>query len=189
MQPARGYATYKDVLEAPEHMIAEIVDHSLELSPRPSVVHALAASAIQSDVHGAFHRRLGAGGPGGWWILFEPELHLGPDVVVPDIAGWRRDRLPRLPESAFTTAVPDWICEVVSPKSGGFDRVRKMRAYAREGVGHAWLVEPLQQTLEVFRLVAGQWLVTSLHAREETVRAEPFEAIEIHLLRWWTDSE
>ncbi len=188
MKPARRRATYADLLKAPEHMVAEIIDGDLYTSPRPASPHALAASAIGSDLFGPFHREPGdPAGPGGWWILFEPELHLGPDVVVPDLAGWRREQLPRLPSVAYFTQVPDWVCEVVSPSTGAIDRVRKMRIYARERVSHAWLVEPLQRTLEVYRLEVDRWVVANTYSGTECVHAEPFEAIELQLVRWWLE--
>ena len=188
MDPSRRRATYEDVLNAPEHVVAEIIDGELYASPRPASPHAVAASAIGADLFGPFHRSPGdPAGPGGWWILDEPELHLGADVVVPDLAGWRRERLPQLANVAYFTQAPDWICEVVSPATGGLDRVRKMRIYAREQVAHAWLVDPLQQTLEVYRLEGGRWLVASTHGGDEQVRAEPFAAVELQLARWWLE--
>ena len=188
MDPARRRATYEDILNAPEHMVAEIVDGELYTSPRPASPTALAASGIGSDVFGPFHRSPGdPAGPGGWWILFEPELHLGSDVLVPDLAGWRRARMPQLTDVPYFTLVPDWICEVVSPTTGRLDRVRKMRAYGREQVAHAWLVDPLQKTLEVYRLDDGRWVVAATYGGDEWVRAEPFEAVELHLTRWWLE--
>jgi Uma2 family endonuclease len=189
MKPAGRRATYEDLLEVPENMVAEIIDGELYASPRPASPHARAASGIGSDLWGPFDRPPnGPGQPGGWWILFEPELHLGPDVIVPDVAGWRREKMPVLANVAYFDVAPDWACEVVSPTTAGTDRVRKMRIYARESVAHLWLVEPLAKTLEVYRLHAGQWLVASTHAGSERVRAEPFEAIELDLTRWWLES-
>src|SRR5207249_2269272 len=94
----------------------------------------------------------GADRPGGWWILFEPELHLGENVLVPDHAGWRRERMPLLPDVAAFTLAPDWVCEVISPSTAHIDRGRKLRAYAREQVAHLWFVDPLARTIEVYRL-------------------------------------
>ncbi len=184
----RRRATYEDLLKVPDTMVAEILDGELYATPRPASPHANAASGIASDVRGPFHREPGGPGqPGGWWILFEPELHLGPDVVVPDVAGWRREKMPVLPNVAAFTQAPDWACEVVSPTTAGTDRVRKMRIYAREAVGHLWLVEPLARTLEVYRLENGRWLVAATHGGSERVRAEPFEAVELELTRWWLE--
>src|SRR5436190_1672707 len=127
-------ATYDDLLKVPEHLVAEILDGDLYASPRPAPRHAVASSGVGGALYGPFDR--GRGGPGGWRILFEPELHLGHDVVVPDLAGWRRERLPRLPEAAFFSIAPDWVCEVLSPSTAAMDRVKKITIYAREGVSH-----------------------------------------------------
>src|SRR5436189_2682935 len=148
--PTRRRATYDDLCRVPEHLVAEILDGELLVTPRPAPRHAQVGSALVTELHGAFGQ--GRGGPGGWWILYEPELHLGEDVVVPDIAGWRRERLPALPETAYFTIAPDWICEVVSPSTASLDRVKKLNVYARERVPHAWLVDPIGQTFEVLRL-------------------------------------
>ena len=129
----------------------------------------------------------GADAPGGWWILFEPELHFGSDVVVPDIAGWRRTSMAVLPNVAFFEQAPDWICEVVSPSTGRVDRGRKMRIYAREKVAHLWMVDPIIRTLEVYRLEDDRWIVAGTHAGNDVVHAEPFDAVELDLSRWWLD--
>ena len=105
-------ATYQDVLDAPAHLVAEIVDGTLYTHPRPAPPHALASSSLQGDLSSAF--QFGRGGPGGWWIIFEPELHLGEDIVVPDLAGWHRERMPELPDTAYFALAPDWVCEVLS---------------------------------------------------------------------------
>jgi len=167
---------------------AEIIDGDLYASPRPASPHALASSAIGSDLFGRFNDPPGSEpGPGGWWILIEPELHLGPDVLVPDIAGWRRERMPVLPNVVGFTLAPDWLCEVVSPSTRALDRTRKMRIYARETVPHCWLVDPLTRTLEVYRLEAGGWVLTDTFGGATRVRAEPFAAVELDLRRWWLD--
>jgi Uma2 family endonuclease len=126
--------------------------------------------------------------PGGWWLLFEPELHFGDDVLVPDLAGWRCEHLPRIPNAAALALPPDWLCEIISPSSVRHDRIAKMRAYARNGVAAVWLVDPIARTLENHRLDAGRWLVVSTHAGDETTRIEPFDAIELRLTRWWLDA-
>lgn len=140
------------------------------------------------DLRGPFNREPdGPGNPGGWWILAEPELHLGPDVIVPDLAGWRRERMPRIPDVAHFELPPDWVCEVVSPRTGILDRRRKMPIYAREGVSHLWIVDPILKTIEVYRLQTGSWVVASTHGGDELVRAEPFEALELEIARWWLE--
>ena len=143
-------ATYDDVLNAPDNKVAEILDGELFLSPRPAPRHALATSRLLSFLGDPFDQ--GRGGPGGWWILVEPELHFGKHVVVPDIAGWRRERMPSVPDVAWLALAPDWICEVLSPSTARIDRARKLRIYAEAGVAHAWLVDPIQRTIEVFQL-------------------------------------
>jgi Uma2 family endonuclease len=184
----RRRATYADLVAVPEHLVAEIVDGELITSPRPAPPHALAASAIGSVLFERFNGESGGtSDPGGWWILDEPELHLGDDVLVPDIAGWRRERMARLPSDAYFTVPPDWVCEVISPSSGRLDRTRKMPIYARVGVEHLWLVEPPARTLEVYRLAGGRWTVEITLAASEPVAIPPFEATTIDMRRWWTD--
>ena len=181
-------ATYADLLRVPDHLVAEIIDGELVTSPRPASPHARAASRIFADLDGPFDLPPGSSGaPGGWWLLFEPELHLGEDVLVPDLAGWRRERMATLPNVAAFTQAPDWVCEVVSPATGAVDRGRKMRIYARESVGNLWLVDPLARTLEVYRLESARWVVVSTHAGADRIRAEPFDAIELDPGRWWLE--
>ena len=182
-EKARKRATYEDILNAPENVVAEILDGELFLTPRPSFLHGVASSVLGGEIGPPFHR--GRGGPGGWWIIFEPELHLGADVLVPDLAGWRRERMPTPPEGVGVTVFPDWVCEVLSPSTERTDRMRKLRIYAREGVGHAWLVSPDQRTLEIFRLKEGQWVLLAVYGDDEVLRAEPFDAIELDLLPLW----
>jgi Uma2 family endonuclease len=129
----------------------------------------------------------GAGGPGGWWIVYELELHLGRDVVVPDWAGWRRSRVPMMPDAPWCSVAPDWVCEILSPSTASLDRVKKLAVYAREQVRHAWLIDPTARTLEVLRLEGGRWMVLATHAGTETVRAEPFEALELALRDLWIE--
>ncbi len=176
-------ATYDDLVKLPEALVAEIVNGELHASARPAVKHAAAGSILGSWLVPAYWH--GRGGPGGWWVLYEPELHLGADVLVPDWAGWRRERMPALPDAAFVSLAPDWVCEILSPSTAAFDRVTKLTVYAREGVGHAWLVDPLARTLEVLRLESGRWSILATHLGDETVRVEPFADIEIRLPLLW----
>ncbi len=194
LQPARKRATYADVLAAPEGWTAEIIDGELHLSPRPSSPHLGAASILGADLIDAFGRLRGGRGPGGWWILDEPELHLGEDdprdeVLVPDLGGWRRARMPRVPDTPGFTLPPDWVCEVVSPGSVRRDRVLKLRVYSRVQVAHVWLVDPLARTLEVLRLEGDHYAIVAAHAGDEMVRAEPFDMVDLDIGGWWLTRE
>jgi len=184
---ARRRATYEDLLKVPDILIAEILDGELITSPRPASPHARATSVIRVEIDPFDRRPGGPSGPGGWWTLFEPELHLNADILVPDLAGWRRERMPVLRDVPYFEQAPDWVCEVVSPSTGRLDRVRKMPIYAREQVRHIWLVDPLQQTLEVYRLEEQRWVLVSSHGDTEMIRAEPFEAIELDMSHWWLE--
>jgi Uma2 family endonuclease len=179
----REHATYEDLMQVPDNMVAELIDGQLYASPRPAGPHTNAASALGFFLGPAY--QFGRGGPGGWWIHVEPELHFGRNVLVPDISGWRRERMPQFPQNHVFAICPDWVCEVVSPSSGRLDRIRKMPIYAREGVGHAWLVEPLQQTLEVFANDGESWRVIATHGENEVARIPPFEQVEIDLTLLW----
>lgn len=183
--PAHRRATYEDVLRAPRHMVAEVLDGELHLQPRPAKPHAAAATALGEELGPPFKR--GRDGPGGWILLDEPELHLGEDILVPDLGGWRRARMPMLDDEAYFTLAPDWVCEVVSPGTAKIDRAVKLPIYAREGVGHAWLVDPLSRTLEVLRREGTQWLIVAVHRDDARVRAEPFDAVELDLAIVWAD--
>ena len=178
-------ATYDDLVRLPDLFVAEIAGGELHASPRPAFPHADAGAAVGGWLVPPFS--WGRGGPGGWWIVYEPELHLGPDVLVPDWAGWRRTRMPQRPETPYCPVAPDWLCEIVSPSTAAFDRVNKSAIYAREGVLYAWLIDPVARTLEVRRLVDGAWTIVATHSGEATVRAEPFEEIEMELVRFWGD--
>jgi Uma2 family endonuclease len=179
----RRRATYEDVLNAPEHKVAEIIDGVLYLSPRPAFPHAGATTMLVSDLAGPFDR--GRGGPGGWRIFVEPELHFGEDVLVPDIAGWRISRMPEQPTGVGTKLAPDWLCETLSPSTARLDRTKKLGIYAREGVPHVWFVEPKRQTLEVFVLRGANLVTQATYRGRERVRVEPFEVVEIELAVLW----
>jgi Uma2 family endonuclease len=178
-------ATYEDVLNAPEHKVAEILDGELFLSPRPASRHSLASSRLGA-ILAPFDD--GRSRPGGWWILDEPELHFGEDVVVPDLAGWRRERMPAVPDVPFLSFAPDWVCEVLSPSTERIDRGRKLRIYANAGIAHAWFVNPVERTLEVLRLRDGAWTIVAVCSGPDPVRVKPFDAIELPLGRLWVET-
>ncbi len=184
---ARRLATYQDVLDAPEHMVAQVVNGELHVHPRPASPHAVASSALGEELGPPFKR--GRGGPGGWIILDEPELHLGADILVPDLAGWKRERMSTVAKAAYFTLSPDWVCEVLSPGTARLDRAGKLPIYAREGVQHVWLVDPELRTLEVLRREGRGWFLVDVHSENARVRAEPFDAIELELGALWADME
>lgn len=178
-----GPATYADIEALPPNMVGEIIQGVLYANPRPATPHAQSTSSLGGELHGPFRR--GRGGPGGWILLDEPELHFGEDVVVPDIAGWRRERMPELPETAFLTLAPDWLCEALSPSTAKLDRTKKLPLYARVRVPHVWLVDAEQKTLEVFRLDGATYRLVATCADDANIRAEPFDAVELELGALW----
>ncbi len=176
-------ATYQDVLDAPMHMVAEIVEGTLYTHPRPAPPHARASSVLGGKIGDPFD--FGEGGPGGWWIIDEPELHLGEDILVPDVAGWRRERMPEFPDTAFFTLAPDWVCEVLSPSTRDLDRHGKRPVYAREGMRHLWFIDPLARDLEAFELRDGEWVLIATARNDDPVSIPPFEAITFPLDALW----
>ena len=176
--------SYADLAALPEHLVGEIVGGELYASPRPASPHARASSRLGIGL-ASFD---GDGSdPGGWVILDEPELHRGEQVVVPDLAGWRRERMPEMPDAPFFELAPDWVCEVSSPSTAILDRQRKMPVYLEAGVQHLWLVDPIARMLEVFHsnVDGSHWLLLAVHANDDKVRAMPFDAIELDLARLW----
>ena len=187
-KPAKRPATYDDVLQAPPHKVAEIIEGELILSPRPAGPHAVAESALFGELNGPFAR--GRGGPGGWILLVEPELHLGAHVLVPDLAAWRRETMSAVANEPYFTIRPDWICEVLSPSTERHDRSAKLALYAAAGVHHAWLVNPLQHTLEVLQLspeTPTQWLSLGVFHDDARVSGAPFEFFDLDLSILWQD--
>ncbi len=183
VQTSKPKATYQDVLDAPPHKVAEIVDGTLYTHPRPAAPHAIAGSVFGSIINRSFHQ--GRGGPGGWWIINEPELHLGGDIVVPDVAGWRRKRMPVFPTGAHFTLVPDWVCEVLSPSTRRLDLGRKKAVYAREGAAHHWFIDPSDCSLEAFELRDMKWVLIERLWGNAEVSLPPFEAISFNLGDLW----
>ncbi|WP_367026057.1 Uma2 family endonuclease [Methylococcus sp. ANG] len=185
-RPAERLAEYRDLFDLPEHVIGEILNGQLVTQPRPAPRHAQATSILTGEIVPPYHQ--GRGGPGGWWILFEPEMHLGPHILVPDLAGWRRERMPALPDEAYFTLAPDWVCEVLSPGTARIDRVVKMPIYAGQAVQWLWLVEPDLHTLEVFRLHDGHWLLEGAWQEADEVRAPPFAELAFSLADLWAST-
>lgn len=181
--PARRAAAYEDLAAIPEHFVGEIIDGELYTSPRPGAHHARAASRLGATLDGPFDQ--GRGGPGGWIILDEPELHLTGQAMVPDLAGWRRTRMPVLPEVAAFELAPDWICEVLSPGTEALDRSLKMPRYAEAGVSHAWLIDPRSRSLEVYERRAGGFHLLAQHRDTALVQVVPFEVVPIELAVLW----
>jgi Uma2 family endonuclease len=176
-------ATYADIEALPPHVTGEIVFGVLHTHPRPSPRHGLAANRLSQEVTGPFD--FGRGGPGGWIFIVAPELHLGRHVVVPDISGWRQERLTTFPETAYIEAPPDWLCQVLSPTTQAFDRTDKLAVYAEFGVKHCWYVDPIAKTHEVFALTGGKWLLAATFKDADPVTAPPFEVHTFALDVMW----
>lgn len=186
-QSAPRRATYQDVIDAPEGMIAEIVDGALRLQPRPASWHQRAVFSLAGELDGPFQKARG-GGVGGWWFAVEAELHLGDDVLVPDIAGWRRSRMPEYPDAPAFTIPPDWVCEVLSPSTRAYDRTTKRDRYAHHGVAFLWLVSTDARTLEAFALEGGRWVLAGAFGPGDSVAAPPFDAAPFPLDALWPDA-
>lgn len=182
--PARRAATYADLCALPSNVIGQIVFGVLYAHPRPPPKHARAATALREDLGPPFNRA--RGGPGGWIILHEPEVHLGPHVLVPDLAGWRRERMPEMPvDKAYFELAPDWACEVLSASTASLDRGDKRKVYQQRGVTNLWFVDPDACTLETFVLEANGYRLVEVFSGTTQVRAEPFDPIEIELGALW----
>jgi Uma2 family endonuclease len=184
-EAARRKATYADLEALPPGVVGEILLGVLHALPRPRIRHARAATRLGAGLGPPFDE--GRGGPGGWVFLDEPELHLGEDVLVPDLAAWRRERLPELPDAAFLTVSPDWVCEVLSPSTRALDVTDKRAIYRRESVGHLWYIDPDPEahTLEVQRWSSSGYVIVATWRGDVAVRAEPFDAIELSLGALW----
>jgi len=178
-QAAYIRSLYAAIETLPDGMVGEIINGQLYTQPRPAGPHALTVSNLGADLIAPFGR--GRGGPGGWWIIFEPEVHLKRDaeVVVPDMAGWRRERMPRIPNDQRFDVVPDWVCEVLSPSTASRDRELKMPLYATYGVRHAWLIDPIARILEAFELREGSWTTLAAFRDGDRICAPPFEALPL----------
>ncbi|CCE24936.1 Uma2 family endonuclease [Methylotuvimicrobium alcaliphilum] len=175
--------SYDDILALPENLVGEIINGRLEVQPRPAPKHALTCSSLGIEIGSLFHGR--HGGSTGWWILDEPELHIGGHVLVSDLAGWRKQRMPQLPETAWFEMVPDWVCEVLSPATAKIDRSEKMPIYAGLGVFYCWLIDPMLHTLETYRLQEGHWLLQQSLKDDDQVSADPFAEHSFSLSHLW----
>jgi Uma2 family endonuclease len=185
-EPAERRARYEDLFDLPENLVGEVIAGEVHTHPRPAPRHARASSSIGIKVGGPFDQGED-GGPGGWWILDEPELHLGEDILVPDLAGWRRERMPKLPETAWFELAPDWVCEVLSPATARTDRALKLPRYAAAGISHCWLIDPDARLLEAYANREGRWLLLGAWGGDDAVRIEPFDAIALELAGLWAD--
>ena len=181
--PKKRPATYADLLALPENVVGQVVDGELVVAPRPAPAHAVATTFLSGQLSEPYGR--GKGGPGGWLIVFEPELHLGEQVLVPDLAGWLRERLPRLPETAWFELRPDWVCEVLSPSTAILDRTRKQGIYREHGVPWLWFVDPPLRTIEVLRLAGQDWVVAGTFGGASEARIPPFDAVAIDIGALW----
>ena len=183
---ARNRAVYEDLFDIPENKTGEIINGELIVTPRPSRRHSIATSRLGSELIPAYDFGRG-GGPGGWIILDEPEISFGEDILVPDLAGWKKERFPVEEPHNWISVAPDWVCEILSPWTAQVDRTEKMPVYARHQVSHAWLIDPILKTLEVFQFEPGRWVVLGVYAKSAKVRAEPFVAIELDLGLLWLE--
>lgn len=185
LAPSPRRADYDDLQAVPRHLVAELIEGVLYTQPRPASPHAYATSGLGSDLVNPFQR--GRGGPGGWFILDEPEIHFGPspDVVVPDLAGWRCQRMPQVPDTPHFELTPDWLCEAISPSTAAHDRTTKLDVYLRERVPFIWFLDPRARTLEVLGLDGVSYRIIATYAADRKVRAEPFNAIELDLSLLW----
>ena len=176
---------YEQLEALPERLTGEILNGQLHAEPRPSGRHLRVESTLGSKVHRCYDE--GDGGPGGWWILVEPEVHLVRDieVAVPDLGGWRRERMPALPDDHRFEIVPDWVCEVLSPSTSSKDREIKMPIYAGHGVAYIWLGDPNRRTLEAYALDNGEWRQIAQAQDDQVISVPPFEALRLELVTLW----
>ncbi|MEW6267543.1 MAG: Uma2 family endonuclease [Thermodesulfobacteriota bacterium] len=184
---AKRKAVYDDLYTLPENMTGEIIEGELFALPRPGYKHSTTASVLGSEIIPPYRFGKG-GGPGGWIITIEPEVMFGENLLVPDLAGWKKERLPEPPKDNWTMVSPDWVCEILSPSTFRIDRVRKMPIYAAHVVPYLWLIDPVAKLLETFKLKDGAWMVLGNYAENDKVRVEPFQEVEIDLANlWWGD--
>jgi len=184
-EPASDEATYEDLLRVPPNKVAEIVNGRLRTHPRPGPRHARASASLGGELFQPFDK--GSGGPGGWWIFDGPELHLGPHVLMPNLAGWRRERMPVLPDTAWFELAPDWVREILSSSAARLDRAEKMPIYLQAGVSHAWLVDPEIHVLEAYENRQAHWIQVGVYKNDDPLSVAPFDAIEFGLDTLWVE--
>jgi Uma2 family endonuclease len=185
-EPAKKRVVYEDLFDIPDNMTGEIISGELIVTPRPSRKHTITTSRLGGEIVPAYDFGRG-NGPGGWIIIVEPEIAFGENILVPDLAGWKKERFPMEEPHNWISVAPDWVCEVLSPGTAQADRAGKMPIYAQHQVSNAWLIDPILKTLEVFRFELGRWVVLGVYARSAKLRAEPFAEIEIDLGLLWLE--
>lgn len=185
-EPARKRATYDDLYTIPKNMVGEIIDGDIVASPRPSRKHGYSASIIGNELGPPYN--MGRGGPGGWIIIGEPEISFGDNILVPDLAGWKKERFPESEDHNWISISPDWVCEIISQGSIRIDRVEKMGIYVQHMVSYFWIIDPSNKTFEALKNEAGRWLIIGTYAEDDKVRAEPFQEIEIDLNCLWLEN-
>ncbi len=185
VKTTKAAGLYGQLCALPEGLTGEIINGRLYTEPRPAWSHIWTGSALQGELHGPFNK--GIGGPGGWWIVAEPEIHFVRDVevVVPDLAGWRRERMPNPPRDHRVEVVPDWVCEILSPGTRSKDRELKMPLYAKYGVAYLWLIDPDVKRLEAYELKEGKWTALGVYEGDAEARIPPFDAIVLRLADLW----
>ena len=178
---AKSISLYEQLEQLPESLTGQILNGQLYTHPRPNGKHILISSNVGAELHGPFQK--GKNGPGGWWILQEPEVHLtlNSEVVVPDLAGWKKERLPEIPDTHKFTVIPDWICEIFSPSTESIDKEIKMPLYAKYGVKYLWLIHPIKKSLQAFKLTNNEWILQGTFEGNDAISIEPFDSINIKL--------
>jgi Uma2 family endonuclease len=185
-EPVKKRVVYESLFDIPDNMTGEIINGELIATPRPSRKHSVVISRLGFELGPPYDFGRG-GGPGGWVIVDEPETSFGENILVPDMAGWKKERFPVEEPHNWISVAPDWVCEILSPTTAQVDRAEKMPIYAQHHVLHAWLIDPIVKTLEIFRLESGRWVVLGVYAKSAKVHAEPFPEIELDLGLLWLE--
>lgn len=183
-KPSTKPPTLADLDALPPGVVGEIIDGVLYTMTKPRMRHQRTMLKIGGGVAAPFDD--GIGGPGGWWIIPEPGIEL-PDTpeIAPDVAGWRRDRMPEMPIDEPIRIVPDWVCEILSPTTRRHDLLVKLPYYAKVGVAYHWLVDLEGRTVTAQRLDSGRWTTLGVYCDETDARIEPFDVVPLHVASWW----